>query len=137
MNFRNICVSFVCILIIILFISCSQQKTEWKGTIEEVDGVTVVKNPKEPMYAENVFVLEEELSVGEVEGKEEYLFSRIRDVDVDVEENIYVLDSGETHIKVFNKNGEYVRTIGKKGQGPGEMQRPGSISITPGELSIN
>ncbi len=138
MNFRNICVSFVCILIIILFISCSQQKTEWKGTIEEVDGVTVVKNPKEPMYDENVFVLEEELSIGEVEGKEEYIFSRIRDVDVDGKGNIYVLDSGEAHIKVFNKNGEYVRTIGKKGQGPGEMQLPGSISLTPGnEVIIN
>lgn len=33
--------------ILILSISCSQQKTEWQGTIEEVNGVTVVKNPKE------------------------------------------------------------------------------------------
>ena len=29
----------------ILLISCRQQKSEWQGTIEEVDGVTVVKNP--------------------------------------------------------------------------------------------
>jgi hypothetical protein len=34
------------------FFCCSSQKTEWHGTIEEADGVTVVKNPKEPMYGE-------------------------------------------------------------------------------------
>jgi len=27
--------------------SCQQQKSKWKGTIEEVDGVTVVKIPLE------------------------------------------------------------------------------------------
>ena len=99
MNFRNICVSVVILSIIILFISCSQEKTEWKGTIAEVDGVTVVKNPKEPMYAENVFVLEEELSIGEAEGNEEYMFSQIRDIAVDEEERIYVLEIKESHIK--------------------------------------
>ncbi len=46
----------------ILFFSCSQQKSEWEGTIEEVDGVTVVKNPKEPMCGEDVFSLDEEVS---------------------------------------------------------------------------
>lgn len=39
----------------ILLISCSRQKTGWKGTIEEIDGVTVVKNPivckKNRLYA--------------------------------------------------------------------------------------
>ena len=55
----------------ILLISCSQQKTGWKGTIEEIDGVTVVKNPIEPMYGEDVFSLEEELTIGEAEGREE------------------------------------------------------------------
>jgi len=29
----------------VLIISCSQQNTKWKGTMEEVDGVTIVKIP--------------------------------------------------------------------------------------------
>jgi hypothetical protein len=41
---------------------CNSQKTEWQGTVEEVDGVKVVKNPKEPMYGEDVFSLAEKLS---------------------------------------------------------------------------
>lgn len=38
-----------------LLVSCNQPKTEWKGTIDEKDGVIVVKNPKEPMYDQSVF----------------------------------------------------------------------------------
>lgn len=44
-------------------ISCQQQKTEWHGTIEEADGVTVVKNPEEPIYGEIEF--EESISIQE------------------------------------------------------------------------
>lgn len=122
----------------IMTISCDQQKTEWKGTIEEEDGVMIIKNPKDPVYSEDIFSLEEEISIGKPKGREEYMFSQIIDVGVDDEENIYILDFKEAHIKVFNKNGEYLRTIGKRGQGPGEMKRPTNIHITPGnEILIN
>jgi len=116
----------------IIFISCRQQKTEWKGTIEEVDGVTVVKNPKEPMYGEDVFSLEEELSIGEVKGTEEYMFSRIG-LDVDEEGNMYVLETREAKIRVFDKYGNHVLSFGKQGQGPGEMMIPTTtgFQITP------
>jgi len=30
---------------LVMLVSGQQQKAKWKGTIEEVDGVTVVKNP--------------------------------------------------------------------------------------------
>jgi hypothetical protein len=116
--------------VLIILVSCQKQKTEWKGTIEEVDGVTVIKNPKEPMYGEDVFSLEEELSIGEAEGREEYLFYQIRGIAVDEDERIYVLDSREAHIKVFHKTGDYLKTMGRKGQGPGEMQMPIYVQIT-------
>lgn len=112
-----------------MFLSCGKKPSEWKGTIEEVDGVTVVKNPKEPIYGEDVFSLEEELSIGEAEGREEYMFSRITSMAVDEAGRIYVLDRKEAHVKVFDQNGIYVRTIGKKGQGPGEFTIPLSVSI--------
>ena len=97
------------------------------------NGVTVVKNPKEPMFGEDIFNIEEELSIGTTEGREEYLFSRIANIDVDSHENIYVLDNKSPHLRVFDKNGEFIRTIGRKGQGPGEFQSPSFIQITPQE----
>ena len=110
--------------------SCGKQETAWKGTIEETDGVTVVKNPKEPIYGEDVLAIEEELSIGETEGPEEYMFSRIRSLAVDDDERIYVLDRKEAHVKVFDQQGKYIRTIGRKGQGPGELQSPLNLYIT-------
>jgi ABC-type antimicrobial peptide transport system permease subunit len=49
--------------LIFTFLFCTSQKTEWQGTIEVVDGVTVVKNPKEPKYEGKPFTLEEEFSI--------------------------------------------------------------------------
>lgn len=114
-----------------IFISCKQQKAEWKGTVEEVDGVIVVKNPKEPMYGEEILSLEEELSIGVAEGAEEYMFLDIREVAIDNKECIFVSDFRSVHIRVFDKSGNYITTIGRKGQGPGEFGQITNIQITP------
>lgn len=119
------------ISVLIVLISCGKQKTEWQGTIEEVDRVTIVNNSKEPMYSEDVFSMEEEISIGEAEGEEEYMFSRINDIDVDDERHVYVAEGAFAHIRVFDENGEYLREIGRKGQGPGEMQMPIYVQIIP------
>ncbi len=114
----------------IILASNGQQKAKWSGMMEEVDGVMIVKNPKEPMYGEDIFSLAEELSIGKAKGREEYMFSQIRSIAVDKKERIYVLDTKEAHVKVFDKNGDYIKTVGRKGQGPGEMSLPFSICIT-------
>jgi hypothetical protein len=127
---RTILIVFL-LTVFTFLIFCKQQKSKWQGTIEEVDGVTIVKNPKEPIYTADVLNFEEELSIPGPEGKDEPMFSQIRGIAVDEEERIYILDIKEGHIKVFDRLGNYLNTIGKKGQGPGEMQYPAFISITP------
>lgn len=124
-------ISFL-ILVSVLIVSFSvgQENPQWKGKIEYENGVKVIKNPKKPMYSKYVFHMEEDLSIGETAGKEEYMFSRISGISVDREERIYVLDYTEAKIKVFNNNGDCLRTIGRKGQGPGEMVSPFSICIS-------
>ena len=121
----------ISISLFMMLVSCQRQKAEWKGTIEEEYGVMVVKNPKKPIYSEDVFSLEEDLTIGEKEGREEYMFSRIR-MDVDDNENIYILDMKSPNIRVFDKNGKHLKTFGKIGQGPGEFLKPiDFIQITP------
>jgi hypothetical protein len=112
----------------ILMHTSIQQKTRWKSIIEYEDGVKVIKNPEGPLYGEITLDLEEDLSIGNEEDKN-YLFCRLRDIHVDANGNIYVLDSGNHRLQVFNKNGNYLRTIGKKGQGPGEFDTPSFMSL--------
>jgi hypothetical protein len=116
--------------VLIIFVACAKQKPKWKGTIEVVDGITLVKNPKEPIYDNDIFHMEEELNIGEAKGKEEYMFSQIGSIAVDDEERIFVSDWKESHIKVFDKDGNYLMTVGRKGQGPGEFESVTAIQIT-------
>jgi len=118
----------------IMAISFCRQKAEWKGIIKEENGVTIVKNPKEPMYSEDVFNLVEELAIGGADEREEYMFSSIQSVAVNEDERIYILDYKEAHVKVFDKDGKYLMTIGRPGQGPGELNRPRVISLNQNEL---
>lgn len=132
MKNKTLVVQFVLFLFLsFLLVSCGQQKTKWKGMIEEENGITVVKNPKEPMYGEDIFMLEEELSIGVAEGAEEYMFLDAREVVVDNRERIFVSDRRGLHIKVFDKFGNHITTIGRKGQGPGEFSQITNIQITP------
>jgi len=97
------------------------------------NGVTVIYNPKNPappLGTPTKLKLEEELTIGEKEGRKEYMFTNII-FDVDCNGNIYVLDTRELHIKIFNKNGKFIRMIGRSGQGPGEFSSARFIQITP------
>ncbi len=122
----------ICAPAIFLFaIACQNRTTGWEGTVTTEDGVTVVQNPKQPMYGEDVLLLEEDLSIGETPtGEGEYLFSQIRSIAVDDAENIYVLDSKEKQVLVFDKAGIHLRTFGRAGQGPGEFSSPLTLGVT-------
>jgi len=118
----------ILIFIFIMSLGCQKQKTGWQGTIEEENGIRVVKNPAKPMYGELVLELEEDLSIGSVED-ENTMFYQIGSIDVDSQNNIYVLDSGNHRVQKFDKDGNYLQTIGRKGQGPGEFMRPINILL--------
>ena len=47
----------------------SGQNTQWKEKIETVDGVKVVRNPKDPLYGDIKLDLEEGLKIGKPENK--------------------------------------------------------------------
>jgi DNA-binding beta-propeller fold protein YncE len=57
------------------------------------------------------------------------IFNRIRDIATDSKSNIYVLDSKEKMVFIFNEEGVFLKKIGSPGQGPGELNKPRSIYI--------
>jgi len=128
-------VSRIKVVLIFLFFSTSitfgsldEQKAKWKGKIEFENGVKVIKNPSEPLYGEITYELEEDLSIGN-EDDENYMFYRTVRIAVDAEENILVSDSGNCRIQKYDKNGNYLQTIGGKGQGPGEFEESWGIHL--------
>jgi len=113
---------------LITLVSFSGQEAEWKGKIRIEDGVQVIQNPGDPLYGEIEFELEEDLSIGK-EDDEKYMFYGLVYITVDSEENIFVLDGGNYRIQKFDKDGNYLQTIGGRGQGPGEFEQTMWIHI--------
>jgi len=109
----------------------------WKGSVETVDGVQVVRNPKTPMYPQGALELQEELTIGVAEGAEEYTFVSLRGIAVDDQGVIFALDQRKPRVDVFSGDGSHIRSIGRRGQGPGEFQTPFFIALAPaGELMV-
>jgi hypothetical protein len=97
-------------------------KSAWAGTIADSAGIPVVNNPAQGMWGDGeAWTLVEELSVGSLEGDAAYQFGQIIGVDVDGEGNVYIADSQARDVRVFDASGNYLRTVGSPGSGPGEL----------------
>ena len=134
-SFRNVAIRiFICALILIALLGA--QKT----IVKQEDGVAVIYNPKMPISIPDYpskLVFTEDLSIGVESGDENYMFSELFTLEVDDAGDIFVVDTKEECIKVFDRNGQYVRRIGKKGQGPGEIQRFGRIFLFGNLVVVN
>jgi hypothetical protein len=69
------------------------------------------------------------LSIGVFEEDENEMFHTPMDVAVDDSGNIYVLDTGNNRIQKFDQKGNYLLTIGRKGEGPGELLKVWDIEL--------
>jgi hypothetical protein len=106
-----------------------------KVKISEKDGVTIVKNPKKPVHvkgAPSSLIMEEDLCLGDVPS-EDYMFEELRSLHVDKDEDMIVLDWGSDTILVFDKQGRFIRSFGRHGQGPGELSGPSRMYIKGGQ----
>jgi hypothetical protein len=71
-------------------------------------------------------------SVGREEGQSWEMLNGAQQVLFDPQDNLYVLDRGNQRVLVFDRAGAFVRQIGKKGDGPGELQLPMGMALTAG-----
>lgn len=125
----KIFLSFISIFAFIIGTAC-HNKTE-TARIEVIEGITHIHNPVTPLHPQKTISFEEELTIGGEEQISKAHLSQPTNLVVDEDENIYVSDWSDQDIKVFDKEGNYIRTIGAKGSGPGEFQRIGSITLLP------
>lgn len=99
--------------------------------IETVNGVRVVHNEKIGRPDKNPGISIQLIrKIGDINTTDENLaFNYPSDIAMDASGSIYVLDSANNRIQKFGKDGKYLATFGRKGQGPGEFFNPDSIDI--------
>jgi len=103
--------------------------------VKTENGVTIVTNgkkPDPPKGAPTRLILEEIYTVGGGDAPDSS-FVEISALDVLKDGTVFVLDTKDSRVKVFDAKGKFLRVFGKAGQGPGEMNQPVGILITPGK----
>jgi hypothetical protein len=96
-------------------------------------GVSIITNgrkPEPPKGAATKLVLEEIYTAGSGDSPEESFVEAV-DGDIAKDGTAFVLDMKDNKVKVFDARGKFLRAFGKKGQGPGELNQPVGIFITP------
>lgn len=100
------------------------------GEVSTVDGVVHVHNPADPPQPAVVLGTERLWEHGGDD--DEIIFGVTGRILTDEDGNSYVLDQQLSEIQVFAPDGEWLRTIGREGEGPGEFRFPGDMFFTPG-----
>ncbi len=59
------------------------------------------------------------------------ILGQIGNAGVDAQGNVYVLDTQLAQVQVFAPAGKHLRTLGREGEGPGEMRRPVHFDVRP------
>lgn len=98
--------------------------------VESIGDTTVVRTLSGGVWGAEAGLVPE-VSIGELDGPEEYLFGRIGSLAVDGDRNVYVFDTQANHVRVFDPAGAYLATFGREGEGPGEFARAETIAVLP------
>ena len=118
---------FITLLGICLSITCGSGET-YTSKIE--DGVNIIHN-KAPLWGDDPKIeLKLVQKIGDLEHENEnYLLFNPFDIAKDADGNLYVLDMGNYRVQVYDAGGKYITTMGRQGNGPGELVVPMSINI--------
>lgn len=67
-------------------------------------------------------ILREDMRIGRADGPDEYLFGRVLAMAARGDGPVYVYDDQIHALRLYDRNGAFVRNIGRRGSGPGEYQ---------------
>jgi len=94
-----------------------------------VDGVLHVKNGSTATEGTQTLNLTEQWRIGGDD--DDVFFGVVSRVMADDAGNVYLLDSQLSEVQVFSPTGEYLRTLSREGDGPGEVRNPNDMIFMP------
>ena len=115
--------------VLLLLLACQKRQEPGPVKVVQIDGVPTVQNPAEPLRQSCPWTYEQDLVLSNEMTDPETSFVYVSSVAVDRDGNIYVLDMRQKRVQVFDRSGHYVRSIGKAGEGPGELSQPGILRL--------
>jgi hypothetical protein len=88
----------------------------------------VVENPAQPAEGLKIVAMKELWRAGGED--DEVFFGTLSRAQTDKDGNVYLLDGQLGQVHKYSPEGEHLATIGREGDGPGEMRRPRDMFIS-------
>jgi hypothetical protein len=128
----------IAILLVILASALSPPAAaDWEGKQLQQGDVILMQNPAEPMLAPTTIHPTEAWRLGGDSDDEDEFFGVLVDMLEDPEGNVYLLDQVLCEIKIFSHDGEFLRSIGREGEGPGEFRNARDfVQMPDGTLAV-
>jgi hypothetical protein len=126
------------LLLLLLLTACGGDLPQGEWTIDTLEtGRVVTTNPAEPTPVEGAPVaLEHLFRIGTAAGPDETNFGAIAGVVADARGQIHIADRQANQLRTFSAEGEYIRTVGGPGDGPGEFSSLNGLRITSDTLVL-
>ncbi len=115
----------------------AQDNPQHSFKVYQEDNVTVAITSGGPKYTEPLFDYEVVVTLKENPDRPESMLFHPGDICMDRDGYFYVEDKGNGRIAVFNPQGDFVRSFGRVGDGPGEFRSMDFLNIVGDVLSIN
>jgi hypothetical protein len=116
---------------------CGGSDADQTFTVRDSAGVVIAENLA-AVPAPGAFALSPEpvVQIGAVDGDDAYLFARVRGGVRLSDGRIAVLDDRAAEVRIFDADGRHVRTLGRKGEGPGEFDTASFLGRLPGDTLV-
>ncbi len=108
---------------------CDAGMDDAAPTRGQAGGVEVVRHGKLADYARPVFAVEHLLAIGVEDGPPEFSFGEVPGLDVMADGTIAILDGQAGEVRTFAPDGSFLRRIGRKGEGPGEISGEAALAL--------
>ena len=103
----------------------------WQAVYDTIADTVVVTTIAGSVWGDTAELVAD-VTIGEFEGSDEYMFGRVRSLAVASDGTIYAFDSHLKTLRMYAPDGTYLATIGREGGGPGEYSRPdGGLGVLP------
>jgi len=127
------------ILLLLVPCACTPESLEFVDwTIPVPEGTPVIEYAAVPMEERTDRIeLVEDLVIKQRGDDPNYIFYAPVYTAVDMFGSMYVVDQLDARVQVFDEHGEFIRTLGKKGQGPGEFNYPLAVAVAGDYIVVN
>jgi len=104
---------------------------EWQAVQDTVGDTIIIRTVAGSVWGDTAELVAD-VTIGQFDGPDEYMFGNIRSLAVAPDGSIYLFDSHVPALRKYARDGTYLATFGREGGGPGEYNRPdGGLAVLP------